>query len=227
MKRVEVFPCGFKVYDDNGNLVGYEGDYNGEGFIYKDEDAFFEHPDELCYIPEHAFPENEEEDYVPVEKALTIGETHKTIAEQVRDAWGDDYMLNDEQVEYFAKDVFGIAEWACIDTYLSENFELDDCIEFDSIKNGGVFTQFQIDAVMNGMTPKEYADRQLSYGDLIELDREFDEAFIVDEDCEDDWSDNGLGANARLTYIEERRIGLISGPDEFDCDDKWRKCTKQ
>jgi hypothetical protein len=77
------------------------------------------------------------------------------------------------------------------------------------------------------MTPKEYADRQLSYGELIELDREFDDAFIVDEDCVDDWSDKGLGANARLTYIEERRTGLISGPDEFDCDDKWRKCTKQ
>jgi len=73
---------------------------------------------------------------------------------------------------------------------------------------------------------KEGADRQLSYGELYELNREFDDAFVVDEDCEDDWSDKGLGANARLAYIEERRTGAISGPEEFDCPDKWRKSTK-
>lgn len=73
---------------------------------------------------------------------------------------------------------------------------------------------------------KEEADRQLSYSELYELNREFDDAFVVDEDCEDDWSDKGLGANARLTYIEDRRTGAISGPDEFDCPDKWRKSTK-
>ena len=236
MKKVEVFPCGFKVYDDNGNLVGYEGDYNGEGFVYKDEDAFLNHPDELCYIPEHAFPENDEEEdfettpeytYVPVEKALEIGETHKTIVEQCVDAWGDDYMLTDEQAEYFAKDVFGLAEWACIATYLTENFSIEDCIDFEDIKGTGIFTKFQVEAVMNGMTPKEYADRDLSYSELAQFGDEFENAFIQDKDCPDDWSDKGLGDNALLTYIEERRTGVISGPDEFDCDDKWRKSTKQ
>lgn len=73
---------------------------------------------------------------------------------------------------------------------------------------------------------KENDDRQLSYGELYELNREFDDAFVVDEDCEDDWSDKGLGANARLAYIEDRRTGVISGPEEFDCPDKWRKSTK-
>ena len=48
MKKVEVFPCGYKVYDDNDNLIGYEGNYNGGGFIYKDEDAFLGNPDEIC-----------------------------------------------------------------------------------------------------------------------------------------------------------------------------------
>jgi hypothetical protein len=162
-----------------------------------------------------------------VDEAKTVGETHKTIVEQCMDMWGEDYMLTDEQAEYFAKDVFGLAEWACIQTYLAENFAIEDCIDFDDIKGTRIFTQFQIDAVMNGMTPKEYADRQLSYGELAELDAEFDEAFVVDEDCLDDESEKGLGANARLTYIEERRTGLISGPDEFDCDDKWRKSIKR
>lgn len=236
MKKVEVFPCGFKVYDDNGNLIGYEGDYNGEGFVYKDEDAFLNHPDELCYIPEYAFPENDEEEdfettpeytYVPVEKALEIGETHKTIVEQCMDMWGEDYMLTDEQAEYFAKDVFGLAEWACIQTYLTENFAIEDCIDFDDFKGTGIFTKFQVEAVMNEMTPKEYADRDLSYEELIQFGEEFENAFIQDKDCPDDWSDKGLGDNALLTYIEERRTGVISGPDEFNCDDKWRKSTKQ
>lgn len=225
MKKVEVFPCGFKVYDDNGNLVGYEGDYNGEGFVYKDEDAFLNHPDEICYIAEHAF-DDIEGDYMTVEEAKTEGETHKTIVEQCMDMWGEDYMLTDEQAEYFAKDVFGLAEWACIATYLTENFSIEDCIDFEDIKGTGIFTKFQVEAVMNGMTPKEYADRDLSYSELIQFGEEFENAFIQDKDCPDDWSDKGLGDNALLTYIEERRTGVISGPDEFDCPDKWRKSTK-
>ena len=127
MRKEEVYPAGFKVYDDNNNLVGYEPDNCGEGCVYKDEDAFLNHPDEICYISEHAF-DDVEGDYMAVEEAKVEGETHKTIAQQVRDELGDDYTLTDEQVEYIAKDVFELAEWACINTYLSENFELDDCI---------------------------------------------------------------------------------------------------
>ena len=226
MRKEEVYPAGFKVYDDNGNLIGYECDSCGEGFVYKNEEAFRDHPDEICYIAEHAFDDIEGE-YMTVEEAKTEGETHKTIVEQCMDMWGEDYMLTDKQAEYFATDVFGLAEWACIATYLAENFAIEDCIDFDDIKGTGIFTQFQIEAVTNGMTPKEYADRQLSYDELAELEAEFDEAFVVDEDCLDDESEKGLGANARLTYIEERRTGLISGPDEFDCDDKWRKSIKR
>ena len=111
-------------------------------------------------------------------------------------------MMTDEQVEYFAEDVFGLADWACIATYLAENFNIDDCIQYDHEHGGTMFTYFQYEAVMNDMTPKEFADRQLSYGELFALDEEFDTAFIVDEDCEDDWSDKGLGANARITYSQ-------------------------
>ena len=226
MRKEEVFPAGFKVYDDNNNLVGYEADYCGEGCVYKDEDTFLNHPDEICYISEHSF-DDIEGDYMTVEEAKAEGETHKTIVEQCMDMWGEDYMLTDEQAEYFAKDVFGLAEWACIQTYLTENFAIEDCIDFDDIKGTGIFTQFQIEAVKNGMTPKEYSERSLSYEELIQFETEFDEAFVVDEDCPDDWSDKGLGTNARIAYIDDRRTGLISGPDEFDCDDKWRKYTRQ
>lgn len=157
MRKEEVYPAGFKVYDDNRNLIGYECDRCGEGFVYKDEDAFLNHPDEICYIAEHAF-DDIEGDYMTVEEAKAKGETHKTIVEQCMDTWGEDYMLTDEQAEYFATDVFGLAEWACIATYLAENYDLDDCIEYDGIKGTGIFTQLQYDAVMNGMTPMVYKE---------------------------------------------------------------------
>ena len=230
MRKEEVYPAGFKVYDDNGKLIGYECDSCGEGFVYKNEDAFLNHPDEICYIAEHAF-DDIEGDYMTVEEAKTEGETHKTIVEQCMDMWGEDYMLTDEQAEYFARDVFGLAEWACIATYLTENFTIEDCIDFDGIKGTGIFTQFQIEAVMNGMTPKEYADRDLSYGELAQLDGEFDEAFVVDDDCLDDESEKGLGANARITYVDDRRRGAVSGPEEFaeiyGVKEEWRKYTKR
>ena len=230
MRKEEVYPAGFKVYDDNNNLVGYEPDNCGEGFVYKDEDAFLNHPDEICYIAEHAF-DDIEGDYMTVEEAKTEGETHKTIVEQCIDMWGEDYMLTDEQAEYFARDVFGLAEWACIQTYLVENFTIEDCIDFDDIKGTGIFTKFQIEAVMNDMTPKEYADRDLSYGELAQLDGEFDDAFVVDEDCLDDESEKGLGANARITYVDDRRRGAVSGPEEFaeiyGVKEQWRKYTKR
>lgn len=222
MRKYYETTVGQKIYE-NTNLIGFQAAASDEGFIFKDKKAFNDNPDEICYIPECAWDYGDNRGMLSVELAKEHGETRNTIRQQVKDAWGEDYMLTDEQIDYLAEDVFQLADWACIDTYLAENFEIEDVIEF----NSGVFTQFQKDAVTNEMTPKEYADRQLSYGELIELDREFDDAFIVDEDCVDDWSDKGLGANARLTYIEERRTGLISGPDEFDCDDKWRKCTKQ
>jgi hypothetical protein len=223
MRKYYETTVGQKIYE-NTNLIGFQASASDEGFIFKDKKAFNDDPDAICYIPEHAWDDVEDErGIMSVELAKTLGETRNTIRQQVKDAWEEDYMLTDEQIDYLTEDVFYLADWACIATYLAENFEIEGIIEF----NSGVFTQFQKDAVANEMTPKEYADRQLSYGELIELDREFDDAFIVDEDCVDDWSDKGLGANARLTYIEERRTGLISGPDEFDCDDKWRKCTKQ
>ena len=228
MKKEEVYPAGFKVYDDNNNLIGYEPDSCGEGFVYKDEDAFLNHPDEICYIAEHAF-DDIEGDYMTVEEAKTEGETHKTIVGQCMDMWGEDYMLTDEQAEYFARDVFGLAEWACIQTYLVENFAIEDCI--DDIKGAGIFTQFQIEAVKNGMTPKEYADRDLSYGELAQLDGEFEDAFVVDDDCLDDESEKGLGANARITYVDDRRRGAVSGPEEFaeiyGVKEEWRKYTKR
>lgn len=230
MERIEK-DYGYMLKDKTG-VTYYHGGSTDNGVVYKDYEAF-KSGEGICYISEYdledleyALEELEQrkqwltaEDYLAERKKILeeCGETRQSIIDQVRDAFGDDYMLTDEQVAYFAEDVFGLADWACIATYLAENFELDDSIQYDHEHGGTMFTYFQYEAVMNDMTPKEFADRQLSYGELAVLDEEFDTAFIVDEDCPDDWSDKGLGANARITYIEERRTGMIDGPEQFDC----------
>lgn len=230
MERIEK-DYGYMLKDKTG-VTYYHGGSTDNGVVYKDYEAFKSGVG-ICYISEYGLEDLEDklkelnqrkqwltaEDYLAERKKILeeCGETRQSIIDQVREAFGDDYMLTDEQVAYFAEDVFGLADWACIATYLAENFNLDDCIQYDYEHGGTMFTYFQYEAVMNDMTPKEFADRQLSYGELAVLDEEFDTAFIVDEDCPDDWSDKGLGTNARITYIEERRTGVIDGPDQFDC----------
>ena len=39
--------------------VFYELEYGGEGNIYKNEDAFLNRPDEVCYVPEYAAEDHE------------------------------------------------------------------------------------------------------------------------------------------------------------------------
>ena len=228
MRKYYETTVGQKIYE-NTNLIGFQASASNEGFIFKDEDAFKNNPDEICYIPEHAWDDVEDEHGImSPELAKKLGETRNTIRQQIKDAWGEDYMLTDEQIDYFAWDVFRIAEWACISTYLTENYVIEESIGFycDDYEED-IFTKFQREAIINGMTPKEYSERSLSYEELIQFGEEFENAFIQDKDCSDDWSDKGLGDNALLTYIEERRTGVISGPDEFNCDNKWRKSTKQ
>lgn len=224
----------------DGKPYNYEGGNTDQGVVYKDYEAFRTGVG-VCYISEYGLEEMDEnlvdlearyansdmtdEEYWE-ERAHILsvaGETRQTIIDQVREAFGDDYLMTDEQVEYFAEDVFGLADWAYICTYLAENFDIDDCIQYDHEHGGTMFTYHQYEAVMNDMTPKEFGDRQLSYGELAVLDDEFDTAFKVDEDCLDDWSETGLGANARISYIEDRRTGRISGPEEFDCPERFRK----
>lgn len=224
----------------DGKPYNYEGGNTDQGVVYKDYEAFRTGVG-VCYISEYGLEEMEEnlvdlearyansdmtdeEYWADRERILAVaGETRQSIIDQVREAFGDDYLMTDEQVAYFAEDVFGLADWAYICTYLSENFDIEESIQYDYEHGGTMYTKFQYEAVMNDMTPKEYADRQLSYSELAELDAEFDEAFKVDEDCPDDWSETGLGANARLTYIEWRRTGEISGPADFDCPEQFRK----
>lgn len=162
----------------DGKPYHYEGENTDNGFVYKDYEAFKSGVG-ICYISEYGLEDLDEkladlesrhensgmtDDEYWDERAEILehcGETRQSIIDQVRDAFGDDYMLTDEQVEYFASDVFQLADWASIATYLAENFDLDDLIKFDHDYNPEgrrLFNDFQYEAVMAGMTPKEYQE---------------------------------------------------------------------
>nr|WP_229092427.1 thrombopoietin receptor [Bacteroides ovatus] len=68
-----LLPDGDYIYPRNGNAmieignrietpegVFYELEYGGEGNIYKNEDAFLNRPDEVCYVPEYAAEDRED-----------------------------------------------------------------------------------------------------------------------------------------------------------------------
>lgn len=157
MKRVEA-TVGYKIYDGNNNLIGFEPDTYGEGRFYKDDEAFRDNPDAPCYIPEFAF---EDTGFVSIEDESI--ETRNTIREQIKYEFAEDYCLTDEQVDYFTFNLYEIAEWAYIETYISENFLIEDCID-EGTNTGNeksIFDEFQVDAVRSEMTPKEYCQNRI------------------------------------------------------------------
>ena len=158
---------------DKTGVTYYHGGSTDNGVVYKDYEAFKSGVG-ICYISEYGLEDLEDkldeldqrkqfltgEEYLAEHAEILehCGETRQSIIDQVRDAFGDDYMLTDEQVEYFASDVFQLADWAYIATYLAENFDLDDLIQFDHDYNPEgrrLFSQFQYEAVMNDMYPSE------------------------------------------------------------------------
>ncbi len=168
---------GYLVMNE-GHIFDIEGGMSDNGCIFKDTSAF-ESGEGICYVGEFGLEDIREaladldyrfektqmsESLYRLERERIIlagGETRQTIVDQVGEAFGDEYLLTPEQIEYFARDVLELADWACIATYLAENFELVDCIEFDDIKGGGMFTELQYEAIRAGMTPKEYAEDEL------------------------------------------------------------------
>lgn len=158
-----------------GHIYKVGGDMSENGYIFKDYTAFATGKG-ICYVSEYGFQEIEEgiaeldkkftdkesEEYlIAREKViLEVAETRATIIKQVRLEFAEDYMLTEAQIEFFAEDVFGLADWAYISTYLAENFDMEDSIEYDEITGRGMFTDFQHEAIMQGLTPKELAIQQ-------------------------------------------------------------------
>ena len=168
MERIEK-DYGYMLKDKTG-VTYYHGGSTDNGVVYKDYEAFKSGVG-ICYISEYGLEDLEDkldeldqrkqfltgEEYL-AERAEILehcGETRQSIIDQVRDAFGDDYMLTDEQVEYFASDVFQLADWAYIATYLTGNFEIDDLIQFDHDYNPEgrrLFSQFHLN-IRNNRVP--------------------------------------------------------------------------
>ena len=84
--------------------VFYELEYGGEGNIYKNEDAFLNRPNEVCYVPEYAV-EDYENGQVP-----QTGDcyTHNSLLELCK---------GDEEV---CQNLFYSLEWTYPETLLEE-----------------------------------------------------------------------------------------------------------
>lgn len=141
MKKIEV-TIGFKVVDDNNNIIGYEGSYTGNGFCYKDMNAF-ENGNDVIYISEYCFDEGEEfmsnED--AIKKECWTTETWKDWVREVVYSDKDIVLCTDddtkeEMISYIAGAVLETCDWQDLSTYLEE-WDLYDCIDdiLDVIKN--------------------------------------------------------------------------------------------
>ena len=150
MTKIET-TCGYRVYD-HGKLIGYEGGQTEQGVVFKDRTAFFGNADAVCYVPEYGFPEENKGYYGGVDEVVSY--TRNQICEAIDDAWGELYLLTDEQIQYLATVIFTIADWACIETICSEDVHIDTEIE----REDKIFTKLQQAAVKRGMYPALYAE---------------------------------------------------------------------
>lgn len=164
---------------DGHRIYDIEGEITDNGTIFKDANAF-ETGRGICYVSEHGLEEIQEEltdldaiyenarpgeesyltdeNYLNQREQIIIkhAETRQTIINQVEEAYGEDYLLSEAQVEFVAKAIFEQADWAFICTYLTDSFFIEDCIQFDELKGGGIFTPTQHEAIQKGVTPADY-----------------------------------------------------------------------
>lgn len=87
------------------NGVVYAGE-TVNGMVYKSEEAYLEHPDEICYVPEHGFPE-EEQHYQGAIKNV-CGYTRNTLLELC------------ENNQNLCDSLFREVDWQFPETWLNE-----------------------------------------------------------------------------------------------------------
>lgn len=93
-------------------------DFYGQGTIFKDEEAFEKHPDEICYVPEYAF---EEPCYkIEGKKFYRVKEyTRKDLEKLVQECRDSNEDMDEEELPT-ARGVFEICDWQYPETFLSE-----------------------------------------------------------------------------------------------------------
>jgi len=112
-----------------GNKVDnkFYGDNSEQGFIFKDENAFHNDREAICYIAEAGF---NGKDFLTQEEANaeieTAGaSTHNSIFNEVKEYLIDEFgkhKITDEFVEYCCECIFQMCDWQCFTTAL---YELD------------------------------------------------------------------------------------------------------
>lgn len=114
-----------------GNKITRDGktyyckDYSGEGFIFKDEQAFENNTDDVCYIPEYGFADLDPaftidgKNYYEVKKDDCY--TRKDL-ENLYNEWLENHKddLDKNGQNYPLEFVFGELEWCYPETLLSE-----------------------------------------------------------------------------------------------------------
>ena len=111
----------------NGRFL--ENTINTEnGVVFKSDEIFDRHNDEVCYIQESGLEALEDADHEMTDEEIIkagIGESYNSILEQCKETFDEDpeYFIEDVEVknpEELAESVFCIADWACIGTYLAD-----------------------------------------------------------------------------------------------------------
>jgi glutathionylspermidine synthase len=111
------------------------------GYCYKDYDAFYNKPDEVCYIAECVFDETLYKDYVNDNKERLIAEggvsTYNSIKQELKDSFkfeeyyyeyqkdGKIYTIlsnkfDEEMIDIFINDIFDNIDWQTSQSYISE-----------------------------------------------------------------------------------------------------------
>lgn len=109
------------------SLANYQYSPYGNGFVYKNDDAFKAENDEICYISEYALYDLE--DLLAEGKDLTntelieqgYAESYNSIVKQVIDAEFESDILTPHDI---AVDIYDNADWAYIATYIVEYKEV-------------------------------------------------------------------------------------------------------
>lgn len=90
------------------------------GYVFKDEEAFNNHTDDVCYIPEHAFDDADMQIIDGEKFYLVGGYTRKDLEELTEDVTDEDGELLD--IEYFFHSLY----WCYPETRLNEILDYDN-----------------------------------------------------------------------------------------------------
>lgn len=105
--------CGFIVYDENNNFIGYKMGWSGNGFCFKDS----KQQTAKCYIPEAYNDEEDDNGIIPDIEG--VGYTFDDICEIVRDEANDaDLVIPEDKIKEIAEDLLNLCDWQMIETYL-------------------------------------------------------------------------------------------------------------